>query len=106
MSNFPIESFQYKLLAEGYKFFTDFVEELIDYGIETVEQFQDCYQGRFDSVAQFTEEIINDCYTPSNLPDWVDVDYQSTWDRNLRFDYFTFDDIESEAGYVHIFNNY
>ena len=88
MTNYPIESFQYKLLAEGYKFFTDFVKELMDYGIETVEQFQNSYQGKFESEGHFVEQMLDDC-EPMGIPTWVCIDYQLSWDSALRHDYFS-----------------
>ena len=79
-----------------------FFEELVDNGIETVEQFEDAYQGCYDNEAHFVEEILNDCYQ-SDLPSWVCIDYQSTWDSALRFDYFSIEGATISG--CHIFRN-
>ncbi len=66
----------------------EFYQELIDHGIESLEQFEESYQGQFISEGDFVLEILNDCYE-SDLPVWVEIDYQLTWDRALSFDYFS-----------------
>ena len=48
----------------------EFYQELVDYGIESLEQFEDSYQGQYESEADFTEQILDDCYQ-SDLPSWV-----------------------------------
>ncbi len=66
----------------------EFYQELVDYGIESLEQFEDSYQGQYISEAEFVEQILDDCYQ-CDLPTWVHIDYQRTWDDSLRFDYFS-----------------
>ena len=78
----------------------ELLQELDDYGIETVEQFEDayagCYESRFGSSAEanFSEELVSDCgyITDSrDLPSFIanHIDYQAIWDCELRHDYFT-----------------
>ena len=66
----------------------EFYKALVDYGIESLEQFEDSYQGQHRSEGDFVESILEDCYE-LNLPNWVCIDYQLTWDANLRHDYFS-----------------
>ncbi len=79
----------------------EFYQELIDHGIESLEMFEDSYQGQYESEADFTEQILDECYQ-SDLPKWVDIDYQSTWDRALSFDYFS---VQSRPWSYEIFRN-
>ena len=65
----------------------EFYQELVDYGIESLQQFESSYQGQYESEADFVEQLLSDCYQ-SNLPDWVAIDYQKTWDDSLHYDYF------------------
>ena len=66
----------------------EFYQELIDNGIESLEQFEDSYQGQYMSEGDFVEQILEDCYQ-SDLPSWVHIDYQRTWDDSLSYDYFS-----------------
>jgi len=78
----------------------EFYQELVDHGIESLEQFEDSYQGQFISEGDFVSEILNDCYQ-CDLPNWVEIDYQLTWDRALSFDYFS---IQTHSEVYEIFN--
>lgn len=66
----------------------EFYQELVDYGIESLQQFEDSYQGQYESEAQFVEQLLSDCYQ-CDLPSWVSIDYQKTWDDALSMDYFS-----------------
>jgi hypothetical protein len=48
--------------------------------------FEDAYQGRYNSEAAFAEEITTDCYG-LNVPSFVIIDWQATWDQGLYYDY-------------------
>ena len=48
--------------------------------------FEDAYQGPYDSEAAFAEEITTDCYG-LNVPSFVIIDWQATWDQGLYYDY-------------------
>ena len=92
--------------------FTDYIEEYLQavdqYGEEVVESFieifdidsigslSDAYQGRYTDGAEFAESIVSECYS-MEMPSWVEVDWQATWDNALSYDYS-----ESDG---HIFNN-
>ena len=70
----------------------DFYQELLDYGIESLEQFEDSYQGQHDSGADFAEQLCDDCgyLEESNLPMFIQshIDWETVWSNELRFDYF------------------
>jgi hypothetical protein len=51
-----------------------------------LEHFEDAYQGRYDSEADFAEQTTIDCHG-SNIPSFVVVDWQATWDQWFRYDY-------------------
>jgi len=69
-----------------------FWNELIDYGIESVEQFEDAYAGNYYSAADFAEQLCDDCgyLSESNLPTFISnhIDWDAVWNSELRFDYF------------------
>ena len=70
----------------------ELMTELDAYGITTVEQFEDAYQGTYTSGAQFSEQTCFDIgYLESpNVPDFIinHIDWQAVWDCELRHDYF------------------
>ena len=92
--------------------FNDYIEEYLqtvdEYGEEVVTAFldifdidcigslSDAYQGEYESGAEFAESLVADCYS-MDMPSWVEVDWQATWDNALSYDYS-----ESDG---HIFNN-
>lgn len=50
------------------------------------DDFEEAYQGEFDSEAHFTEEWIANM--GENIPSYIVIDYQATWDSALRYDYW------------------
>ena len=69
-----------------------------------VSDIQDCdqrYRGCYESVADFAEDYVTDCY--ADIPDVVVVDWENTWESNLRYDFTA-----CEVGYreVHIFSDF
>lgn len=72
-------------------------------GQVTVDDFRDVYQGSAESEADFAETIATDNgEIPDNLPSWIVIDWQASWDCNLRHDYWTERDTE---GTLHIYRN-
>ena len=69
-----------------------FWNELVDCGIETVEQFEEAYFGNYYSSAEFAEMLCDDCgyLSESNLPTWISgcIDWDLVWNSALRHDYF------------------
>ena len=88
----------YNRLCEDYG--QNLVDEFIeDFDVNTIENFEDMYQGQYDSGADFAEQIATDCgYITRDLPSWIEIDWQKTWDNALSYDY-------TELIGGHIFNN-
>ena len=77
----------YNRLCDDYD--KNLVDEFIEnYDTETIEHFEDMYQGQYDSGAEFAEQIATDCgYVTRELPYWIEIDWQKTWDNALSYDY-------------------
>ena len=88
----------YNRLCEDYG--QNLVDEFIeDFDVSTIENFEDMYQGQYNSGADFAEQIATDCgYITRDLPSWIEIDWQKTWDNALSYDY-------TELLGGHIFNN-
>lgn len=68
-----------------------------------IDDFRDAYQGTADSEADFAEQTAEDCgEIPKDLPAWIVIDWQASWNCGLRFDYFTG---RGEDGDLHFFRN-
>ena len=74
----------------GYDTVDSFIKEN---GIVNVEYCEDAFVGCYSSEADFVEEYIEN-FCEVEIPTWICVDFQATWDASVRFD-FTFVD-----GYV------
>ena len=69
-----------------------------------ISEEQDSYQGEAESEEEFTRELLEATGTiPEDFPSWVVVDYQATWDRNLRHDYFDYRVIDIDGNYRQFF---
>jgi antirestriction protein len=51
-----------------------------------LEYFEEAYQGRYDSESDFAEQFTIDVYG-FDAPSFVVVDWDATWNCNLRYDY-------------------
>jgi len=60
------------------------------YDENDLSHFEDVYQGRYDSEADFAEQFTVDVYG-FDVPSFVVVDWDATWNCNLRHD-FDFED--------------
>ena len=82
----------------------DYGQNLVDefaqeFDVDSVDHFEDMYQGQYNSGADFAEQIATDCgYITRDLPSWIEIDWQKTWDNALSYDY-------TELIGGHIFNN-
>ena len=75
----------------------DVVSAFLDiFDIDSIGSLSDAYQGKYTDGAEFAESIVSECYS-MEMPSWVEVDWQATWDNALSYDYS-----ESDG---HIFNN-
>ena len=86
------------------KYLDDYGKELVDnfanhFDVDTIPYFEEMYQGQYDSGAEFAEMIASDCgYVSRDMPSWIEIDWQKTWDNALSYDY-------TELSDGHIFNN-
>ena len=61
-----------------------FIEE---FELSAVDRISDAYHGQYDTGAEFAEQLVSDCgYIHGDLPYWIEVDWEKTWD-NLSYDY-------------------
>jgi len=66
------------------------IDRYVDYnGIEYVQGCDELYQGNYESVEQFIDDCeLIDC----DIPSWLVIDYEATWDSAIRFDYDRIED--------------
>ena len=69
----------------------EYDQETVDAFIEVfdlmdVEHLTDAYMGQYRSGAEFAEYFVSDCYGMPDLPYWIAIDWEETWD-NLSYDY-------------------
>lgn len=69
---------------------------------DLLEEEREAYAGENNSEADFTEELVSEVET-LDVPDYVSIDWQATWDSALRFDFFTFDVIDTDGDYKKFF---
>jgi len=80
---------QYFDLCEEYG--KDAVSAFLElYDESDLQYFQDAYRGRYDSESDFAEQFTTDVYG-FDAPSFVVVDWDATWNCNLRHD-FDFED--------------
>ena len=61
---------------------------LEEFDIMDVEHLEEAYYGHFDSEAEFAETTVSDGgYIQGDLPYWIAIDWQKTWDDGLSWDY-------------------
>jgi len=89
---------EYNRLVDDYG--QNLVDEFIeDFDVSTIENFEDMYQGQYNSGGDFAEQIASDCgYISRDMPSWIEIDWQKTWDNALSYDY-------TELGNGYIFSN-
>ena len=80
----------------------EFVKELDNIGIDSVEGWQDRMYGVGDSDVQFLETMLDDIGELQDIPTGIVIDWQASWDRNYRFD---FNVIEFEGTRWYFFNS-
>lgn len=67
----------------------------------TIDDARDAFSGTAESEADFAENIAEECGDiPKNLPSWICIDWQRSWDCGLQYDYVT---AESEDGALYFF---
>ena len=62
------------------------------FSINDVANVVDSYQGSYYSGADFAERLCEDCgYISNDMPSWIEIDWETTWEANLRHDYYEHD---------------
>jgi antirestriction protein len=65
---------------------------------------QENYRGESESEEEFTRELLEETGDISkDLPHYIVIDYQATWDRNLSHDFFTYKVIDIDGTYRQFF---
>lgn len=70
---------------------------------ELIEKEQEQFAGEFDSVSDFVEDLLLNGDYMSDVPDWIKIDYELTWNSALRFDYFDYDVIDIDGTFKKFF---
>ena len=88
----------------------DYGMELVDnfanyFDIDTIPHFEEMYQGQHETGADFAENICEELGYIRDLPPWVAVDWEKTWEDALSNDYVEIDCDMSDYTYGHIFSN-
>jgi hypothetical protein len=69
-----------------------------------IAEEQENFRGEAESAADFTREIIEEMgYITEDVPSWICIDYQRTWNSALRFDFFEYQVIDINGNYRHFF---
>lgn len=70
----------------------------------TIEDARDAFQGTADSFAEFAERQAEECgEIPKDFPSWIVIDWEASWNCNLRYDYATSED---DSGAIWFFLNH
>ena len=88
----------------------DYGRELVDnfanhFDVDTIPHFEEMYQGQHETGANFAENICEELGYIRDLPPWVAVDWEKTWEDALSNDYVEIDCDMSDYTYGHIFSN-
>ena len=74
-----------------------------EFDVDQVENFEDMYEGHFETGQDFAEYWVNEvCEESKNIPNWVTIDYADIWENKLSKDYYEID-CYGEHTYGHIF---
>lgn len=79
--------------------------EATGYNIDEIEldEARDAFHGTADSEEDFAEQIAEECgEIPKDLPSWIVIDWQASWNCNLCHDYNTATDDEGTIYFFHI----
>jgi len=74
-----------------------------EYGLSSIEDCDERYQGHYHNEAEFAEEFYTDVMG-CDIPDALVIDWDATWERNLRYDFTCCSDGSNYRPY-HIFRD-
>ena len=58
-----------------------------DFDIDDISSLEDAYYGQYDTEEEFTENFVNECYGLPEMPTWIAIDWEKTWEDGLSWDY-------------------
>jgi len=87
--------------AIGYEAVDALISELGD--VSYIEDCDERYQGCYDDEAEFAEQFMSDM--GYDIPAAIVVDWEATWDTNLRYDFTSCNDGTSYRA-CHIFRDH
>ena len=58
-----------------------------DFDIDDISSLEDAYYGQYDSEEEFAENFVNECYGLPEMPTWIAIDWEKTWEDGLSWDY-------------------
>ena len=87
----PDELFEYVNLPEDDRnLLNAYIDAVGSHCGATLEQAQDSFRGIYASGADFAEQIAEECGdVPKDFPAWIVIDWEASWNSNLRHDYIT-----------------
>jgi len=88
IESYGVENLEYA--EEYFELLDEYDADALDafisiYDVSDLNQFVDRYEGYFSTVSEFVENFLENSGT--EIPSWVAVDYEATWESSLRFDY-------------------
>ena len=60
---------------------------LEDFDIDDISRLEDAYYGQYDSEEEFAESFVSECYGLPDMPSWIKIDWEETWEDGLSWDY-------------------
>jgi len=57
-----------------------------EFGVENISQFEDAFYGEYETPAIFAEQLTDDIHN-MDIPNYVVIDWEATWECNLRHDF-------------------
>ena len=60
---------------------------LAEFDLMDIEHLSDAYYGQYDSEQEFAENFVSECYGLPDMPYWIAIDWEKTWDDGLSWDY-------------------
>lgn len=66
-------------------------EYLDDMGADDLSDFDEAYRGQYTDGAAFAQELAEQLDAVPTENTWICIDWERTWEKNLRHDYHTTD---------------
>ena len=91
-----IETHGHKAFYDNYEDYVKMVDQydqetvdafLEDFDIDDISRLEDAYYGQYDSEEEFAENFVTECYGLPDMPSWIKIDWEETWEDGLSWDY-------------------